>query len=190
VSKVQIGARTFLYPMPTTIVGANVDGKPNFLTIAFCGIVSHTPPHIAVALNRSHYTNAGIRENGTFSVNIPSASMVVITDYCGLVSGRKADKSGLFQVFYGKLETAPMIGECPLSLECRLVQVIDFPNHEAFIGEIVEAYAEEGVLTGGIPDLKKVDPMVFSMPDNNYWRIGEHLDKAWSAGKSFKAGKP
>jgi flavin reductase (DIM6/NTAB) family NADH-FMN oxidoreductase RutF len=186
VEKVEIGAKTFLYPMPTTLVGANVNGKPNFLTVAYCGIMDHHPPLISVALSKSHYTNIGIRQNGAFSVNFPSASMVKITDHCGLVSGHKADKSGLFKTFYGKLKSAPMIRECPLCLECKVIQTLGFSIDEVFIGEIVAAYSEERFLTDGLPDIRKMDPIVFSMHDNNYWRVGEHLGRAWSIGKEFK----
>lgn len=185
--KKKIGANTYLYPMPTTIVGANVNGKANFITIAYCGIVQHRPPMIAVTLGKIHYTNAGIKENGTFSVNIPSEEMVKITDYVGIKSGREIDKSQLFGVFYGELKTAPMINEAPLNLECKLIKILDFGGaNEVFIGEIVQAYANEGILTNGLPDIKKINPIVFSMHDNNYWKIGEHLGKAWNIGRNFQ----
>ena len=184
--KIAIGAKTFLYPMPTTLVGANVGGKPNYLTVAYCGIVQHNPALIAVSSGKKHYTNAGIKENGTFSVNIPSEELVTITDYCGIVSGTSVDKSILFEPFYGKLKTAPMIKECPLNLECKLVQTLDYGGSaEIFIGEIVEAYSEEQYLTNGLPDIKKIKPIVFSMHDNTYWKIGEHLAPAFKIGKKF-----
>jgi len=184
--KKKIGARTYLYPMPTTIVGANVGARPNFLTIAYCGIVQHSPAMISVTLGKSHYTNAGIKENATFSVNIPSADMVVITDYVGMHSGRDTDKSCLFSVFYGELKTAPMINETPLNLECRLIKTLDFGGtNEIFIGEIVQGYADEKVLNAAIPDIQKLNPIIFSMHDNNYWTIGQHLGKAWSVGRNF-----
>ena len=185
--KTRLGARTYLYPMPVVLVGANVDGKPNYLTVAYCGIAQHTPPMISVALGKPHYTNIGIKENNTFSVNIPSVEMLEITDYVGLNSGKKVDKSELFENFYGVLKTAPMIRECPLNLECRLVQAIDVGGlNDIFIGEIVETYAEEKFLTDGKPDIRKISPIVFSMHDNNYWKVGEHLGRAWSIGKDFK----
>jgi flavin reductase (DIM6/NTAB) family NADH-FMN oxidoreductase RutF len=187
--KLEIGAKTFLYPMPTTLVGANVGDKPNYLAVAYCGIVSHTPPTISIALGKAHYTNIGIRENATFSVNIPSEELVKATDYCGLVSGHKGDKSKLFETFYGKLKTAPMIRECPLNLECKLVQTLDFPMGEVFIGEIVEAYSEDQYLTNGLPDIKKMKPIIFSMHDNNYWKVGEHLARAWNIGKELQSEK-
>jgi flavin reductase (DIM6/NTAB) family NADH-FMN oxidoreductase RutF len=98
---------------------------------------------ISLGMNKGHYTNAEIKEHGTFSVNIPSIDMVTKTDYCGLVSGRRVDKGALFETFYGKLGSAPMIKECPVNMECRLIQTIDFPRHDIFIGEIAETYCDE-----------------------------------------------
>jgi flavin reductase (DIM6/NTAB) family NADH-FMN oxidoreductase RutF len=185
--KISVKPATYLFPMPTTIVGANVSGKPNYLTIAYCGTVQAEPPMLSVALNRHHYSNAGIRENRTFSVNIPSESMVEITDYIGIYSGRNVDKSGLFENFYGELKTAPMIRECPLNLECRLVQVVDIPGRdELFIGEIVHIYCSEAYLTGGLPDINKIRPIIFSFGDHKYWKLGEYLGPAWNIGKDFK----
>ena len=175
--------------MPITLVGAHVNGKPNYLTVAFCGIVQASPAMIAVTLGKMHHTNEGIRENRCFSVNIPSRHMVEVTDYCGIVSGKRVDKSRVFETFYGKLEKAPMIRDCPVNLECRLADVLDFGGaSEVFIGEIVESYAEERYLCNEIPDIEKINPIVFSMYDNNYWGIGECLGKAWCAGKNFGEG--
>lgn len=185
--KKAIGAKTYLYPMPTVIIGATVNGKPNYLTVAYCGIAQHTPPMIMITLGKAHYTNTGIKENGTFSVNIPNTKMVEITDYVGIATGKSTDKSELFQAFSGKLGTAPMVAECPLNLECKLVTTVDVGGmNEIFIGEIVEAYAEERYLTNGFPDIRKIDPLIFSMHDNNYWKVGEHVAHAWSIGKDFR----
>lgn len=182
--KVSLGARNCLYPMPTTLVGANVNGKPAFITMAHVGILDYTT--ISLGMNKAHYTNAGIRENGTFSVNIPSQDMVRVTDYCGLVTGRKVDKGALFTVFYGSLGTAPMIKECSVNMECRLLQTVDRPNHDVFIGEIVESHCDENVLTDGVLDFSKVQPVLFVMNDKSYWRLGERLARAWSVGKGYQ----
>ena len=101
--------------------------------------------------------------------------MVKLTDYCGLVSGRKVDKGMLFEIFYGELQGAPMITECPLNMECKLVDSIDLPSNELFIGEIKGAYCGEQFMTNDKPDIKKIDPFVLSMPDNSYWGIGEFV---------------
>jgi flavin reductase (DIM6/NTAB) family NADH-FMN oxidoreductase RutF len=142
---------------------------------------------ISVTLGKAHYTNSGIKENNTFSVNIPSENLLEATDFLGLNSGKILDKSRIFEVFYGGLQTAPMIKEAPLNLECKLVQTLDFAGtNEVFIGEIIEAYADEAILTDGLPDMSKLKPIAFSMHDYNYWGIGAYLGKAWSIGKGFK----
>ena len=78
--------------------------------------------------------------------------MVKETDYCGLVSGKNVDKGEFFEVFYGELKTAPMIAECPINMECRLIQTVDFPRHDIFVGEIVAAGIndDEGYMLGGV----------------------------------------
>jgi flavin reductase (DIM6/NTAB) family NADH-FMN oxidoreductase RutF len=185
--KKAMGAKPYLYPMPTTLVGANVEGKPNFEAIAFCGIIESRPARIVAASGAAHFTNAGIKENGTFSVNLPSSDLVVVTDYCGITSGRKVDKSSLFQVFYGTLGTAPMIEECPICMECRLVDTLEYDAHQVFIGEIVETYIDEDVLDNGKPDIRKVDPIIYSHLQGSYWRVGAHLGEAFQIGKSYRS---
>jgi len=186
VKKHELDARSFLYPMPATLVGANIEGKPNYLVIAFCGVMNAHPPIISVSINQSHFTNIGIIENKTFSVNIPSADMAVKTDYCGLVSGSEVDKSGVFTSFYGKLKTAPMIEECPLNLECRLVQTIDFDVDTAYIAEIVGVYTDERYLTDGRLDVKKIDPLLFSTHERAYYRVGDYIGQAWNIGAGYE----
>ncbi len=183
-AKVELGKTRFFYPMPCSLVGAKVAGKPNYLTVAWFTMVNPDPPYVALAMNRAHYTNAGIKENKTFSLNLPSAEMVEAMDYCGIVSGRKADKSGVFETFYGKLETAPMIQECPLCLECRLVQTVNLPAEELFIGEVIAGYCEESCLTEGVPDLRKINPLLLT-PDRRYLSLGKEVGGAWEIGKKF-----
>ena len=85
--------------MPTTLVGATVEGEPNFITIAHVGIMDLGS--VSLGMAKARYTNAGIRENRTFSINLSSADIVKETDYCGLVSGKRINKAQLFHVFYG-----------------------------------------------------------------------------------------
>lgn len=185
-AKVKIGAKTFLYPMPVVLVGSVVRDRPNYATVAYCGIMNHDPAIIAVSLAKTHYTNAGIKKHGCFSVNIPCAKLMAQTDYCGLFSGSRIDKSMVFRTFYGKLKHAPMIEECPVNLECELVQTLPFSIDEVFLGRIAQGYSEKKYMTKGLPDIKKMDPIVFSMHDYNYWAVGRHLGRAWSSGEKFR----
>ena len=97
--KIDLGSKNCLYPLPTTLIGAMVNGNPNYIAIAHVGIMDLSS--ISLGMSKVHYTNEGIKKNGTFSVNIPSVDLVEKTDFCGLVSGRDVDKAGLFKTFYG-----------------------------------------------------------------------------------------
>lgn len=184
--KIDIGKNGFVYPMPIALLGANIDDKANFMALGWVMRASMNPPLLTVSVNKNHLTNKAILENKTFSVNFPSVDLLDVTDYCGLVSGKRTDKSNLFEIFYGNLKSAPMIKECPLSLECRLDDIYEMPTSTLFIGEIVSTYTEKKYLTDDKPDIKKINPAVLTMPDNNYWSIGENVGKAWGIGKNFK----
>jgi flavin reductase (DIM6/NTAB) family NADH-FMN oxidoreductase RutF len=79
-----------------------------------------------------------------------------------------------------------MIKACPLSFECQVVETHDFKTHTCFIGEIVAGYLDSTSMTDGKPDPKKIDPIILTMPDNHYWRLGECIGKAWSIGGEIR----
>jgi flavin reductase (DIM6/NTAB) family NADH-FMN oxidoreductase RutF len=175
--------------MPAFLVGANVGGKPNFMTVAWGGIAAGTPPMIAVGLRPHRYTLKGVKENGTFSVNVPSAGQVRETDYCGIVSGAaKADKvkECNFAIFYGKLKTAPLIEQCPVNLECTVVHSLSLGSHILIIGRIEEVHISGNCMTEGQPDPAKIDPLVYVTGANKaYFRIGEKIAPAFEIGKEI-----
>ncbi|MDD1652827.1 MAG: flavin reductase family protein [Methanomicrobiales archaeon] len=184
--KVALGPQTLVYPMPAMLVGADVDGKPNFMAVAWGGIACSDPPMISVAIRHARHTLKGIKESQVFSVNVPSVEQVRETDYCGMVSGSKTDKvrACRFDVFYGKLGNAPLIGECPVNLECRVVQMLNLGSHSLVIGRIEETHVSEHCLTDGRPDVDKIKPLTYvTSPAARYQGLGEVVGKAWSVGK-------
>ncbi len=185
-SKVALGPKPYLMPQPAVLVGTMVDGRPNYMVAAWCGMANHTPPMVTVAVRPARHTEKGIEANGQFSLNVPPNSLAREADYCGLVSGAKRDKSGLFTTFFGRLSAAPLIEECPLNLECRLLQTVSLPTHLLHIGEIVEVHADEACLVDGVPDMGRVDPMIYSISDGHYWRATETVGRAFSMGKALK----
>ncbi len=189
-SKVLLGPQPFIYPMPAFLIGANVDDKPNFMTAAWCGIANGAPPMVSVAIRPRRYTHKGIRQNWTFSINIPSVDLVRETDFCGLVSGSKVDKveACKFSVFYGKLDSAPLIEQCPINLECKVVQILELGSHSLIVGQVEEIHVSEECLTDGQPDVNKVNPFVFTtVPAQNYQAFGEVIAKAFSIGREIQA---
>ena len=155
-NKVKTGWKLPILPLPVCILGAHVNGKPNFNTIVWFNMLHDNPPLIGIAMAKRHYTNQGIKQNRSFSVNIPTCDMVVVTDYCGLHSGLKVDKSK------------------------------EFKNTDLFIGEIVEIYSDEKYIKHNKPNVKKLDSFIFLMPNGPYWKIGDYLAEAYEVGNSYK----
>ena len=176
--KVELGAKNCLYPMPIVLVGTMVNGEVNYSTIAHVGVMDLCA--ISISVSKTYYTSTGIKQHGCFSINIPSTGQVKDAEYCGLVSGKKTNKGELFDNFYGKLAHAPMIRECPINMECTLMQTLDFPRHHVFIGEVVETYCDEQAITNGRLDFAKIQPILFVMDNTGYWKLGEQFAKAWN----------
>jgi flavin reductase (DIM6/NTAB) family NADH-FMN oxidoreductase RutF len=172
--------------VPAVIVGAMVNGRPNYNTLGCFGLMSIAKPTVGIMSGEGHYTNEGIRETGYFSVNVPTPAMVRETDYVGLVSGRKVDKSGLFTPFFGSVDEAPMIEECPVNLLCRVIKTDELPNvpgHEVFYGEVEEVYVSKDCFTDGRPDARKINPLMLS--NGCYWDIGSPVGVAWKEGMAL-----
>lgn len=190
--KILMGPTTLIYPMPALLVGANVDGKPNFMAVAWGGIANGEPPMISVAIRPSRYTHRGISQNLTFSVNIPSIDLIRETDYCGIMSGSEVNKAEVcqFSVFYGKLINAPLIEQCPINLECRVVHVLKLGSHSLFVGRIEETHISENYLTDGKIDINKIKPFVYmAEPSPQYHSFGKVSGKAFSIGLEIEGKK-
>ena len=188
--KILMGPTTLICPMPVLLVGVNVDGKPNFMAVAWGGIANGEPPMISVAIRYNRYTHRGIEQNLTFSVNVPSVDLVREADYCGITSGSKVNKVEVchFNVFYGKLDNAPLIEQCPVNLECKVMHILDLASHSLIVGRIEETHISESCLTDGKPDIDKIKPLAYigtPVPDRRYQYLGEVIAKAHSIGREL-----
>jgi len=184
-AKKNIGKSFNIFPMPVVIVGAVTDGRPNFMTAAWVTKLNTEPPLLGLSLGHRQHTAKGIQQTGEFSLSYPTVDDVVLTDYFGLVHGYEEDKAAHVDIFRGALDSAPMVRQCPVTLECRLMQKVELPKDYLFIGEVVNVYASESVLTDGKIDPVKLRPFVLTMPSNTYWALGEPVGEAWSIGKAL-----
>ena len=161
-AKIKLEQKTGPLPIlgfyPTILIGTDVEGKPDFTTVAWTGVAASVPPSITIALQHHRHSLKGVRRNMSFSVNIPSADQVKESDYCGLASGARVDKAADcgFSVFYGKLKGVPFIEQCPINHGCEVVQILNLGSHELVVGKIVESHVSEECLTNGHPDPAKV----------------------------------
>ena len=186
--RVRVSPNVFL-PMPVVLVGTRLGSRANFMPVGWVCRANLAPPMLCCGIARAHATPAGIRETGTFSVNVPSAAQLEATDYCGLVSGAETDKSAVFPVEYGELGTAPMVADAPVAMECRMVEIVSLPSHDLVIGEIAAAYADPALVADGRLVIAGADPLLLTMPDNTYRSLGPERGRAWSAGRRFREGR-
>lgn len=185
--KIVINPQPLLCAVPAVLVGTVVDGKPTFMTAAWCGVANSNPPMISVAIRPARYTLKGI-QNKEFSINIPNVDVAKETDYCGMVSGAEIDKSAVckFKIFYGVLKNAPFIEQCPVNLACKVEHILELGSHRLIIGRVEETQISENCLTGDKPDIRKIKPFIYGMgTPSEYFPLGESLGKGFTIGSEI-----
>jgi flavin reductase (DIM6/NTAB) family NADH-FMN oxidoreductase RutF len=142
-----------LNPRPVAFVcSINKEGKPNIMACSWITPVSEEPPLIALALWRKDYTHNLIEEVKEFTVNIPSANLLKQVWIAGTKSGRKVDKVSLtrLKLVSARKVRVPIIEECMGHLECRLTSFVRAGECNIYVGEVVEAYADESLFKKGV----------------------------------------
>ena len=174
-NKKNLGNLLALYPKPMTVVGAEVEGKVNWLVVGHTGVIGHD--RILVSMSKSHYTNQGIKKSKRLSVNLVSREMLPKADYVGSVSGATVDKSEVFAYHIGENDT-PVIDASPLTMECEVVDIYETDDFDNFICAIVNTYAASDVLdSDGKLDYTKLKPVLFEFPTYSYLATGEIIGK-------------
>jgi flavin reductase (DIM6/NTAB) family NADH-FMN oxidoreductase RutF len=143
-------AYKLLHPMHTVLVSCvGKTGKPNVLPLAWAMPTSRNPALVAISMSPNRYSHALIEETREFVVNLPTVDIVKETLACGRISGRnhgKFSETCLTPLPARKVK-APIIKECIAHLECKLLSQFETGDHTVFVGEIIEAYANEGIFT-------------------------------------------
>ena len=180
-NKKNLGNLLALYPKPMTVVGAEVEGKVNWLVVGHTGVIGHD--RILVSMSKSHYTNQGIKKSKRLSVNLVSREMLPKADYVGSVSGATVDKSEVFAYHIGENDT-PVIDASPLTMECEVVDIYETDGFDNFICAIVNPYAASAVLdSDGKLDYTKLKPVLFEFPTYSYLATGEIIGKCLNPDK-------
>jgi flavin reductase (DIM6/NTAB) family NADH-FMN oxidoreductase RutF len=159
------------------------------MTAAWGGICNAEPPCLGVSIRPSRLTHDALLTRKAFTVGIPSESMLVGTDYAGIMSGRRNDKFAVagWTAVPAEHVDAPYVAECPVVLECSLIRSLDLGSHTLMIGAVRDVKADADCLdaSGGSPDIRKVAPLVFDAGARAYYGIGKKLGDAFSAGKAL-----
>ncbi len=166
----------YMWPMRHFLVtSGDIEGKSNIIALSFCMPVSKDPPLIACAIGRKAYSSKIIESNQEFIINVPPIELEPKIYYCGFHSGYKVDKfkeTGLTPKRARKVR-APIIDECVAHMECRVRQEIGTGDKNLFIGEVIEAYADEALVKGG----RKVDYAKGDFPKKIYATRFKSVDR-------------
>lgn len=166
-----------LYPLPVVMVSVtDGEGSDNIITVAWTGTVCSDPPMLSVSVRPERHSYSMLKQTGEFVVNLVTRELVYATDYCGVKSGREVDK--FREMKLTKLPAsrvkAPLIGESPVNLECRVSQVIPLGTHNMFLAEIVAVHADRQYMDEkGKFHLERANPVVYS--HGAYLATGENL---------------
>lgn len=188
--KQTLGASDTFFPTPVVLVVSGEGEKTNIITVAWVGMVCSEPPTIAISMTKGRESTKFIRSQGEFSVNIPNVSLMHEVDYCGIVSGRNYNKfkDTKLTPVPGKKISTPIIEECPYNLECKVSREIEVGDFVIFFGAIVEIHIDDTYIgESGKIDLAKVEPLVYAAGLREYWKLGEKVGQAFSAGKKLLA---
>lgn len=154
-----------LYPVPCALVTCGkMDEKPNIITVAWAGTVNSKPPMVGLAIRPERYSYDIIKKRGELVVNLPPKRLMRAVDLCGVRSGRDLDKFQAAQLTpeASTWVSIPRIKECPISLECRVDQIIPLGSHHLFIAEILGVEVEEELVDpSGRLDLERADLLAY-----------------------------
>ncbi|TVR74260.1 MAG: flavin reductase family protein [Marinilabiliales bacterium] len=189
--KTSFGPQKLMFPCPTGLVVMGTMEKANIVTIAWISLLTSSPPTIGISVGTRGFSGNEIKKNGEFTVNIASVDIMVEADFCGITSGRDTDKfdiTGLTKM-ESKIVKPPIIKECPLNLECVLVESGIFGSTNHFAGKIVETHIDTDKLedSGDYTtfDIAAINPLIYIGGAREYRQIGKKTGDAYQVGKKL-----
>ncbi len=179
IGKREVKPTTDLIPTPVVLVTVQgTQGPPNIITLAWAGVVNSDPPMVGIGIRPDRHTYGLLMESREFCVNIPHAGMVREVDVCGVVSGRDANKftvTGLTAQEAVRVKP-PLIRECPINLECRVVHTLELGSHVLFLGEILTVHRDEAILTEkGKISMEKFKALAYCPGVHDYRAVGDKV---------------
>ncbi len=170
-----------LAPLPAVLVsckGKDKEGneKSNIITVAWTGIINTVPAKTYVSIRKSRCSYDIIKNSGEFVINLPTKALAKKVDYCGIYTGKKVDKFKKCDFTEEKSNTvsAPAIKECPLSLECRVTDIVELGSHDMFVADILCTNVDEALIdSGGKLHLDNAGLMAFA--HGEYFELGRKI---------------
>ena len=189
--RVDLNPGTLLAPLPAVMVTVGDMEESNIITVAWTGILSSDPARAYVSVRPSRHSHKFLKENGEFVINLTTESLAKATDYVGIFTGAKVDKFEKCKLtkVESKCVAPPTIGESPLSLECKVFQVMESGTHDIFLADIVNVSCREEIMDEkGRICLEKAGLITYS--HGEYYALGKRIGKfGFSAVKKKKHPK-
>ena len=182
-----------LYPLPAVMVSVgDKEGNQNILTVAWAGTICTNPPMVYISVRPERYSYQMIKDTGEFVINLTTEKLAKATDYCGVRSGRDTDKWKETGLTPGPAETllyAPVIKECPVSIECRVTEIKELGSHHMFLAEVNTVQVDESYLNEKNKfELNKTGLLAYS--HGEYLGLGKKIGTfGYSIRKKRKRGK-
>ena len=185
---------TMIYPLPAVLISCGESEQEyNLFTVAWTGTVCTNPPMCYISVRPERHSYEIIKRTGEFVINLTTASLARATDWCGVRSGRDYDKfseMGLTAEAAAVVK-APVVAESPVSIECRVKQIVPLGSHDMFIADVVNVLVDEEYInpeTGKL-ELERADMITYS--HGEYFRLGKAIGHfGWSVRKKKKTHKP
>ncbi|MEG1405258.1 MAG: flavin reductase family protein [Alistipes sp.] len=180
---------TMIYPLPAVLVSCGtMPEEHNLLTVSWTGTVCTDPAMCYISVRPERYSYDIIRRTGEFVINLTTEELAHATDWCGVRSGRDYDKfaeMGLTAV-RGTVVNAPIVAEAPISIECRVQQIIPLGSHDLFIAQVVNVVVDDRYMDdSGRFDLERARPLIYS--HGEYFSLGEMIGHfGWSVKKPIQ----
>ena len=190
-SKVQWKGGTFIYPIPAVMVSCGTMEKSNIITVAWTGILNTNPAMCYISVRPERYSHDIIKENGEFAINLTTRELAYATDWCGVKSGRDVDKFKEMKLTKEKANiiSVPLIKESPVSVECKVKEIVPLGSHDMFVAEIVAIDADEKYIDEkGAFDISKCDLIAYA--NGGYYPLESKIGKfGYSVQKKSKTAK-
>ncbi|MBO5399722.1 MAG: flavin reductase family protein [Alistipes sp.] len=181
---------TMIYPLPAVLVSCGESEQEyNVFTVAWTGTVCTNPPMCYISVRPERHSYEIIKRTGEFVINLTTASLARATDWCGVRSGRDYDK---FSEMGLKAESAavvkaPVVAESPVSIECRVRQVIELGSHDMFLADVVNVLVDEEYINPETGKLELERAEIITYSHGEYFRLGEMIGHfGWSVRKKKK----
>ena len=169
---------TFIYPIPAVMVSCGDMEKSNIITVAWTGILNTNPAKVYISVRPERYSYNIIKETKEFVINLTNENLAFATDWCGVRSGAKFDKFKEMKLTKQKANfvNCPLIKESPVSVECKVVDMVEYGSHTMFIADVLSIDADEKYIDEkGAFDISKCNLIAYA--NGGYYKLGKKIGK-------------